>query len=188
MRNIFCMGDSLTSAFYPYYLKKQIRAENKIRTDIINLGIPGINSTGYLSFLKANIYYWSSLSGKISLLLLGTNDIRLGFKFTNCRKFNENMEKIIELLKKNGFEIILSLIPPVTRTVFPYYTSFSIRRINSCINPAISILSKKYKIPAVDNYKGMSGQVFADGVHPELSGYRKMAENWHEVLKTIIQR
>lgn len=181
MINLFCMGDSLTYGFYPYFLKQIIRAEKK-DINILNLGIKGYNSGQYLQFLKKNIDFLPEYDKRYSVLLLGTNDIRLGLKFTLCKNYEKNMEKIINLLKAHNFIILMSMIPPITKPVFPYYTSFSINRIRSCINPFIVKISHKYQLPLIDNYNYMMDQNFPDGVHPDMRGYKKMAENCFKVL------
>ncbi len=184
--NIYCLGDSLTSGYYPYFLKGMLDRDN-IPSRIYNMGIPGYNTSLYLRFLKKAVDAWLDHKNRISLLMLGTNDIRIGFKYRLCRNYRRNMETIINLLKARDFRIIISLIPPVTGRVFPQYTMHSIKRIGSCINPVIKMLAEKYGFPLADNYKGMSGQVFLDRVHPGIRGYEKMAENWYMVLRKEIK-
>ncbi len=179
------MGDSLTYGFYPYFLKSRLKT-HKGRIKVINLGIQGFNSGMYLNYLKKNLSLITSHNENISLLMLGTNDIRLGLKYTLCRKYKKNMESIIKMLLDRNFKIILSLVPPVTRTVFPYYLKSCIKRLDLCINQIIPYLSDEYVLPLADNYKSMIGQNFPDGIHPDLKGYKQMADTWYQELKKII--
>lgn len=191
---IICAGDSITDSEYPRDLERLLGRDG-VRAKVLNYGRKGNTSGEYLRFLEEQK---SSLAGErpdFILVELGTNDVRLDGDKTETPVFARNMRAIIGIFQ--GFSnrtgrnsvILLASIPPVPETVgFPFGPA-SRDRITREINPLIRDLAREERLVFVDNYALFFGAPeLLPEVHPSRDGYRRLARNWYDALKPLVQK
>lgn len=191
---ILCAGDSLTAKAYPHFLQRLLNADG-IAAKVVNYGVSGNTSKEYLEYLRDPIreeaLQWDRPD--FILLQLGTNDVRADGDFVPVDQFVENMREILNYFRRfitrtaDPSQIVLAEIPPIPDdTPFPFSPE-SGRRVREEINPAIRELAREFQVPLVDNYNlYMNRPDLLPGVHPTRDGFRKMAENWHIVVKRLL--
>jgi lysophospholipase L1-like esterase len=191
---ILCAGDSITASEYPRDLERLL-ARDGIRAKVLNYGRKGNTSGEYLRFIEERK---SSLAGErpdFILIELGTNDVRLDGDKVETPAFARNMRAIIGIFREfsnrtgRNSVILLASIPPVPETVgFPFGPA-SRDRITREINPLIRDIAREERLVFVDNYALFSGAPeLLPEVHPSRDGYRRLARNWYDALKPLLQK
>lgn len=189
---IICAGDSITERTYPYFLQGIFNQEG-IRAKVLNYGRSGYTSGEYLNFLENNKSILAKTHPDFVLLQLGTNDVRVDRDSTSAREFYGNMKIIIKIFggfknsKGGKTRVLLAKIPPVPEgTLFPFSRG-SGARVEDEINPLVQKICAEEKIPLVDNYSlFLSLPHLLPEVHPNKEGYKRLAQNWYEALKPLI--
>lgn len=129
----------------------------------------------------------------IALIHLGTNDI-FGLEVAEDRDYSiANMRRIIDTLRISNprIEIYIAQILPISSNYEHEVEEGPIRPWNSWVtlyNRALSALvleidSAQSPIRLVDMNSGFGNADLPDGIHPNLTGARKMAEVWAEALE-----
>lgn len=190
---IICVGDSLTAADYPRFLQRKFNQDG-ILAKVLNYGRTGNSSGEYLVFLKKNTARLSEEHPDFILIQLGTNDLREDLDHTSTAQFSENLIDIIKIF--SGFKTrsgntprcLIATIPPIPKdSPFPF-TENSQRRVKEEINPAIKQIADARGLVLVDNYALFLEQpLLLPEIHPTQEGYRKIAQNWYDSLKPLIQ-
>lgn len=177
-KTILFIGDSLTEGYglnkeeaYPALVKKLI--ESKLQKDIkvINGGVSGSTTNDAVVRLK----WYLKKKPDIIFIALGAND---GLRGYDLKKSQENFEKIIELSKNSGAEVLLAgmLLPPNYGE--KYRETFQQMYTN---------LKDKYKLEMMPFLlKSVAGEKEYnqnDGIHPNEKGHRMIARDVFEFLK-----
>ena len=126
------------------------------------------------------------------LIQLGTNDLRTDHDYTPTEQFRSRMKQIVDLFRtfrnRSGRipEILVGTIPPVpTSGRFPFDAE-SARRVDAEINPAIRALAAEEGLAVVDNHGLFTRRPeLLPDVHPSRDGYRALAENWREGIRSL---
>lgn len=143
---------------------------------IVNFGIPGDTTEGFLSRLDLII----QMKPKRVFLMGGINDIRHNTPLT---KITENMTIIVTTLQKNNIEVIIQSTLPVTSK---YSDSARINRDVSELNKDLKQLATSVETPFIElrptltNEQGyLQNKLTYDGLHLIGNGYLR----WREALK-----
>jgi lysophospholipase L1-like esterase len=130
-----------------------------------------------------NIAKWSSMyRPDIILIHLGTNDI---FGGQSVSSTIDEIGRIVEIVRDANPRVI-ALIATIIPTSDP--SRPSLLPFNQAI-PELVALKNQPNSPVllVDQFSGFDASVDTyDGVHPDLSGERKMAQKWFGALRTLI--
>jgi lysophospholipase L1-like esterase len=186
------VGDSITAADYPRFLERRF-VQDGVLAKVLNYGRSGNSSGEYLSFLEKNAKRLSDEHPDFILIQLGTNDLREDHDFATTAQFSANMAAIIEIFR--GFETrsgkpprcLIATIPPIPENFSFPFTKSSRHRVKEEINPAIKELAKSHGLVLVDNYTLLLNQPhLLPKVHPSKEGYRQIAQNWYDSLKSFI--
>ncbi len=173
---IVAFGDSLSAGFgvdtgqsFPDFVQQDLDKRG-LRYRVMNAGISGDTSSDGLDRLDHVL----ALKPRIVILELGANDGLRGLPVATTR---DNLEKIITGLQKAGVRVVLAGM-----TLPPNYGPDYIRAF-SRIYPD---LAKKYKLPLIpfllEGVGGHADLMQRDGLHPNVAGNRKVAEN---VMRTL---
>ncbi len=164
---ILAFGDSLTYGTgtsrdnaYPAVLAKLINYK------IINAGIPGEISERGLARLPGLI---DKYQPELIIICHGGNDI---LRKLNLNKTSSNIQKMIDLARKNNSEIMLIGVP-----------EFGLLLSSSSIYQA---LADKNKIPIANNILSdilRKNALKSDRVHPNTEGYQLLAKRIASTLK-----
>ena len=195
--SILTVGDSITQGLYeigsPQYGTRvggyEPRLENEIASGtngrhsaaVYNWGVMGeiaASGAGRISSIL------NSRSAEFILIMEGANDVFGGDTFDNTMNALDSM--VTQSLSK-GVTPILSNITPNTSS--PYGGILNSNIVNY-YNPSIKDIANNHQIPFVDNYSAMAsdwgGYASSDGLHPNGSGYQRMAEEWYKAIEPLL--
>jgi len=179
---IVAFGDSLSAGFgvdggrsYPDFLQQALDRQ-AWRYRVVNAGISGDTSSDGLDRVDHVI----ALRPAIVIVEFGANDGLRGLPVANTRA---NLEQIIEALQKAGARVVLAGM-----TLPPNYGPDYIRAFSGMY----AELAKKYQLALVpfllEGVGGHQRYMQADGLHPNVEGNRRVAENVMRTLARVIQR
>src|SRR5271157_6043373 len=154
------------------------RSGNRTIPDPDNEGHPGwtiaqiksgIDVDGWLETYKPDII----------LLHIGTNDISHG----NAASAPGNLSALLDdiLARLPMVRVIVAQIIPFRRGPDPDHQSY-----NATI-PGI-VASKGPRVSVIDMQNILSMSDYADGLHPNASGYDKMARAWETAIRAVVSR
>ena len=175
-------GDSLSAGFgvdagrgYPDFLQQDLDRAG-LRYRVVNAGISGDTSSDGLDRLEQVI----ALRPSVVIVEFGGNDGLRGLPVPTTRA---NLEQIIAGLQKTGARVVLAGM-----TLPPNYGPDYVRSFSS-IYPEVA---KKYKVALVpfllEGVGGDSRYMQRDGLHPNVEGNRRVAENVMRTLERVIER
>lgn len=180
-KKIIFLGDSLTEGYgvdkehaYPSIVQKKLDESHKNQYKVINGGVSGSTTASGVSRLR----WFLKAKPSMLVLALGANDGLRGIKVSESQK---NLEKIIKLATENDLKIILCEMHLPTNYGKEYRKSF---------NTMFKNVQKKYKtgfIPfLLDGVGGKKEMNIEDGIHPNIQGHIKVAENVLKYLKEYL--
>ena len=205
-----CIGDSITygnkvpggyrAILYDLYKKGGINL-NMVGPNSANNGeglLPaGSGHAGYGGYyireISNKIVSWlESYQPQVVSLQIGTNDMLMNKtdKFpddtrdTAPDRLSELIDKITEALPET--EVFVAKIPPLNSAGYnPHVVKY-----NESVETVVS--SKGGKVHLVDNYTALNDDKAAnlqdDGIHPNLTGYQKMAQSWYNASQSIVSQ
>lgn len=177
-KKIIFLGDSLTEGYgvdkeqaYPHLIQLKLDKLSPDLYKVINGGVSGSTTASGLSrmrwFMKTKPY--------LVVLALGANDGLRGVKVAESKK---NLETVIKMAQENNIKIILCEMHLPTNYGKEYRKSF---------NQMYKELTKKYKIGFIpfmlDGVGGVKELNLGDGIHPNVEGHKKVAENVFKYLE-----
>lgn len=205
-----CVGDSIT---YGNKVPGGYRAVlyNLYKENGINLRMVGPNSANngegllpdgsghagyggyYIREISNKIIPWlESYQPQVVSLQIGTNDMLMNKtdKFpddtrdTAPDRLSELIDKITTTLPET--EVFVAKIPPLNSSGYnPHVVKYN-ESVETVVN------SKGSKVHLVDNYTALNDDKAAnlqdDGIHPNLTGYQKMAQSWYNASQSIVSQ
>lgn len=188
-KKIVMFGDSLTFG-YGVNKKDSITSliSEKTCLTVINSGVNGDNTRNALRRIEKDVI---SHNGNIVTVLFGSNDSAPSeFYYVTPYEFEENINKIIEVIKKAqpSSQIILITPPPVDDTVFMPYTTN--KRLGTYCD-IIRKIANEQSLPLCDfnAYLTFASQgniekyLQDDGTHLSEEGYKCFEECLYDVIK-----
>jgi lysophospholipase L1-like esterase len=151
---------------------------NGIIPDSDNEGHPGWTILQVKSGIEANGSL-ETYRPDIILLHIGTNDIRQGDVASATGNLSALLDDI--LVRVPQTRIIVAQIIPFRRGPDPEHRSY-----NAAI-PGI-VAAKGSRVTMVDMQNILSKSDYADGIHPNASGYDKMARAWEPAIRAVASR
>ena len=149
---------------------------------IINSGIGGETSSEGVERLSSEIRLYDP---DLVLLLEGIVDINnQNPRFPLVRaNLNEMMRRVL----RTGKQVIIGTYPPLNPEGFRIQGIDHVPRLNNVIRQE----AKQLDVLIADHEKDWSGDMSRqgpDGLHPNDSGYEKMAETWLNSIKDLLQK
>jgi acyl-CoA thioesterase-1 len=173
---IVVLGDSLTSGLglpaeqaFPSVLQRHVE-QTAMRYEVVNAGVSGDTSAGGLRRLE-----WT-LDGDVSVLVLalGAND---GLRGLSADQMERNLRTIIERSRARGVDVLLCGMeaPP---NFGPGYTD-EFRRSYAEVARDTGVRFVPFLLEGIAGNASLNQ---ADGIHPNASGARRMADIvWREL-------
>lgn len=154
----------------------------------INRGISGQITPQMLIRFRSNVI---NLKPKVVIILAGTYDIAGNTGPSTLEMIMDNIKSMAELGKTNGIKVILYSVLPVFD--YPWRPGLNpIEKILSLNNMIKTYADENgmvyldYYSSMVDDRKGMKAEYSADGVHPNLDGYKVMMPLCEEAIKKVM--
>jgi len=187
------LGDSITYG-YPYGGGYRIELEDKgIPIDFVGSeqnGPPELSDKdheGWLGWeingIAGSVVGWlNTYQPEYVLLLIGTNDVNHNADLSQApTRLSNLIDTIVNTLP--NVKVLVGSIPPISN-------STSNARAVAYNNAIPGIVSQKQSqgkgVYFVDIYASLTVADLNDGVHPNLTGYGKMANAWFNVLAPIV--
>ncbi|MGA2114988.1 MAG: arylesterase [Bryobacteraceae bacterium] len=179
---VVCFGDSLTAGFgldpgqsYPDLLQQELDRRG-YRYRVVNLGVSGDTSQDGLARLDQAL----AEKPRIVVVEFGAND---GLRGQPVDIAERNLGQMTEAFEAAGARVVLAGI-----TLPPNYGPAYLARFDA-IFPR---LAAKYKTPLIPfllaGVAGHSGLMQSDGLHPNASGTRLVAETVRQQLEPLLSK
>ncbi len=154
----------------------------------VNRGISGQISPQLLIRFRQDVI---SLKPKAVIILAGSNDIAGNRGHVTMETIMDNIKSMAELGRRNHIKVILCDYLPVFD--YPWGKGIEPAEKIIALNKQIEIYAKKkhlvlldYFTPLADNRNGQKAELTLDGVHPNVAGYRIMAEATEAAIKKAL--
>jgi lysophospholipase L1-like esterase len=131
--------------------------------------------------IDTNINGWmDSYKPQIVLLHIGTNDIAQNYDLTNApNRVGALIDKICARLPAGGKLYVAKIIPLSTADWNQKINSFNLQ-----VAAIVQTKANQGKpVYIVDMYSALTTADLADGVHPNMTGYNKMADVWFSAFR-----
>jgi lysophospholipase L1-like esterase len=193
------LGDSIsTGVGMPEYGGYRVELWNKAVTDGLAIDFVGSQTDGPATLpdrqheghsgaridgISAGVNSWLTNSNPdVVLLLIGTNDI---WQNTDLQNAPARLGALIDqiLSRKPGVAIVVSSIPRWSDSV----QNAKVIAYNAAIPGIVSERQALgHRVLYVDSYEALMLSDLQDGVHPNETGYAKMAEVWYAALRPLL--
>lgn len=178
------MGDSITEFW-------KVNDESYFNSNsYINRGISGQTTPQMLLRFRQDVI---ELNPSVVVILAGINDIAENTGPISIESIMENIISMVELAKANKIKVILCTVLPANH--FNWNPKLEPADKVIALNHLISTYAKKNKITCVDYYaamvddeKGLPIIYSADGVHPNLEGYKVMEVLVQKGISTYLKK
>ncbi len=136
--------------------------------------------------LSANVDGWlAAYQPDLVLLMIGTNDAHVKTVQQALTELDALIEQILTGLPVNGHLLVASI--PRQMANWASYNSWVIAYNAGIVNLVNTKLAQNKKVAYVEMYDTLlESDMYTDGLHPNASGYRKMADAWNAVMETVI--
>jgi acyl-CoA thioesterase I len=175
------LGDSITAGLgvdaedaFPAVVRDALERDG-LPIDIVNAGVSGDTTAGGLRRLDWQLWQ----KPDVVVVGLGGND---GLRGLDVRASEENLRQIVTKAREAGADVLLlgMLIPP---NYGPEYTSQ--------FRDVYPRLAKELDVPLVpfllEGVGGEAGLNQGDGIHPNVEGHRRVAQNVVPPLRELVE-
>lgn len=169
-KGVIYMGDSITD----FWINNDAAFFNT--NDYIDRGISGQTTTQMLVRFRMDVI---NLRPKVVVILAGINDIAENNGPIKLEDVFGNIQSMAILAKAAGIKVVLSSVLPAY--AFPWRPDISPAEKVEHLNGMIKDYATKNKLVYLDYFSAMADQrkglppsLSADGVHPNLAGYKIM--------------
>jgi lysophospholipase L1-like esterase len=129
--------------------------------------------------LDANIVNWMRATNPQTILLhIGTNDIGQNYDVANAPARLSTLLDHIKAQSATTEVFVAQIIPPLDAN-----NDAKARTFNAALPNIVAAHGSRYHI--VDMHSALTSSDMADGLHPNASGYDKMAARWWSALQSV---
>jgi lysophospholipase L1-like esterase len=150
--------------------------------ELINSGLGGETSTEGVDRIGGEVRLYQP---DLVLLLHGIVDVNNELpRFPVVRA---NVNEMMRIALRHNTAVIMGTYPPLNPEGFRIRGIDNIPRLNLVIRQE----AKEYDVPIADHEEDWHGDVSMqgpDGLHPNDSGYEKMAETWFRAIQELVAK
>ena len=191
MTTLYCLGDSLTYGLGVRVSQKWTTLAASDSLHIVNLGVSGDTTAGMLArcqaLTAAPVYQLPPNERPLVLVMGGTNDI---FFSGSCTAARGNLAAIVHQLSAAGYRPLVGIPLPVIPENVPQKWA-KLADFHAAANMLedycrwLKVFCEAFDIPTVDFRSDYVNhpELFADGLHPNAEGHKRMAKRLQEALK-----
>jgi lysophospholipase L1-like esterase len=163
-------------------LRRRLVEEYGDGINLINSGIGGETSTEGVDRLGSEV---RQIEPDLVLLLHGIVDVNNPLpRFPVVRA---NLNEMMRIVLRHDIPVIIATYPPLNPEGFRIQGIDNIARLNDVIRQE----ANQYDVPVADNWKDWGGNMSGqgpDGLHPNDTGYEKMADTWFLEIQELLAR
>ena len=170
-KRVVFMGNSITAAWTPLF------AEMFPGKPYVGRGISGQTTPQMLVRFRQDVI---ALKPVVVVILAGTNDIAGNTGPSTLEMIEGNLASMSEIAQANGIRVVLCSVLPVFD--YPWKPGLEPAPKIMALNTWIRAYAKAHKAQyadfhgaMADSRQGLPKELAADGVHPNLAGYKIMA-------------
>lgn len=179
---IVFMGNSITQGWI------EQRPQFFSDKPFINRGISGQTTPQMLIRFRQDVV---DLKPKVVVILAGTNDIAGNTGPSSLEMILDNLKSMTEVAKANGITVVLSSVLPAFD--YPWRPGLNPNEKIPALNKMIKEYCKQNDLVYLDYFSSMADErnglpikYSADGVHPNLEGYKVMEPLVEEAVKKAL--
>lgn len=169
-QRVVFMGNSITEGWAPHF------AEQFPGKPYVGRGISGQTTPQMLIRFRQDVV---ALKPRVVVILAGTNDIAGNTGPSTLEMIEDNLASMSEIAQANGIRVVLCSVLPVFD--YPWKPGLEpapkIIALNAWIREYARAHNAEYADfhgAMADERKGLPKELAADGVHPNMAGYRIM--------------
>jgi lysophospholipase L1-like esterase len=182
-KRVVFMGNSITQGW------GEVSPEFFAGKPYINRGISGQTTPQMLVRFRSDVIL---LKPAVVVILAGTNDIAGNTGPSTLQMIADNLFSMAELAKANGIKVVLSSVLPAFD--YPWAPGLEPAGKIAALNEMIKEYANKNAIVYLDYFssmaderKGLKAIYTADGVHPNVAGYKLMAPLADEAIAKALK-
>ena len=191
MTTLYCLGDSLTYGLGVRVSQKWTTLAASDSLHIVNLGVSGDTTAGMLArsqaLTAAPVYQLPPNERPLVLVMGGTNDIFFTGSDLCARN---NMAAMVHQLTAAGCRVLVGIPLPIVPEAAPQKWA-ALADFHAAANMLedycqwLKVFCEAFDIPTVDFRSDYVNhpELFADGLHPNAEGHKRMAKRLQEALK-----
>jgi len=203
---VLIFGDSIGQGFYDdidggwaQILQKSYFSEKiagKSDVNILNLSISGDTSTKVLARLEQEIASRDNGEDLVIILAIGVNDSyeKNGKRCTSEEEFEQNILKLIKLVKQHGRILVIGCTSCVESRVQPtawndtlYYSNKLLEAYEQILSESVKKEGEKFLPLWKASYeKQQIEETMPDGLHPNNIGHKLIAELVRPELEALL--
>jgi acyl-CoA thioesterase-1 len=181
---IVCLGDSLTAGLglladqaYPAVLERLFASEG-YEVEVVNAGVSGDTSAGALRRVESHL----GPSVAALVVALGGNDALRGLSPSDTY---DNLAAIVEAADAEGIPVLLAGMEAPPNLGVDYRDAFREAFINVARDYRDAVVWVPFLLEGVAGHAALNQ---ADGIHPNETGARMIAELLYPKLRTVIDQ
>jgi len=189
--DIVCIGDSITGWTQfspeerPYPTYPEFLQERLPEFTIANAGIAGAFSREGVGHVCDALERFPA--ARYFIIGYGTNDLGVSDNLEQTsRSITKNLENMIGLAKEKGIAPVLINVPHVNESLFPVYQRGDLRRKREYHNHWLAAFCQQQNVPLTDICSRLKDADFADALHPNEQGAKRIAEAVYQILNPIL--
>jgi lysophospholipase L1-like esterase len=193
--DIVCAGDSITGwnnfgpvPFWPLRTYPEFLQDlcGHLGRRVANGGIAGEVSPNGIGQVEDYLALFPNAG--IFVIGYGTNDLGMWPRVEGTSpRIIENMRAMVTTVQENGRRPTVLNVPPANGSRFPREVADELRRIRDYHNGRLAEFCRESRVPLIDLAAKLRDEHFADELHPNDEGARKIAEAVYAVLAQLIQ-
>lgn len=179
---------------YPTVLRTSLQTRYPLQLDqisVLNLGNPG-EFVGDATTLTRFNQYVIGRGYQSVLIMEGANDVNFGI--SDSRQLSlalANLRTMVQRARNSGVQPFLATIPPMDPTKCTPRCRGVGAALVSGFNDQIRSIATLEATPLVDVHAAFAGDLSllsADGLHPNASGYQRIADTFRDVIVRVLER
>jgi len=183
-KRVVFMGNSITEAWAPLF------AELFPGKPYVGRGISGQTTPQMLVRFRQDVV---ALKPAVVVILAGTNDIAGNTGPSTLEMIEDNLASMSELAQANGIRVVLCSVLPVFD--YPWKPGLEPAPKIIALNAWIRAYAKAHKAQyadfhgaMADAHQGLPKELAADGVHPNLAGYKIMTPIVEQAIAAALKQ
>ncbi len=182
--NVFVMGDEAWS--YPRVLQVNLNASHAPQVfTMLNAGVPGETARAGVDRMPGVL---NSFRPQVVLLLEGINDLNFG---VSIEQTAANVHQMVQIARLFNCTVLVATMPQTYHSIDPntgrerFNSTEKIVPYNNEIRRLVAGMPNVHVVDVYAAFGSNRAYMGGDGLHPTLSGYQRMAQEFLGVVRAV---